>query len=90
MTYRYFAAGRGEFPSDMLRYDQAKIIRPAKCGVDGFIIESVRAPTGRWQSFLWSVAPMKLRYPGNDPENGPAEWHVLQGKEWHPLDGESK
>jgi hypothetical protein len=88
MTYRYFAAGSGQFPEDMLRYDQAKIIYAARCGVSGFVIESEREPSGRWRSFLWSTAPMKLRYPGNDPENGPATWHVKQGNVWFPLQTE--
>jgi len=26
----------------------------------------------------------KLRYPGNDPENGPAEWHVMYNGRWVP------
>jgi len=24
----------------------------------------------------------KLRYPGNDPENGPAEWHRFENGQW--------
>lgn len=31
----------------------------------------------------------KLRYPGNDPENGPAEWHFWNGTKWVPEKGYS-
>ncbi len=60
MKSRYIVVGRGEFPTDMLRYDQAKIISsftlPDWPGRTFYFIEGARAPThGRWQSFLWSV-----------------------------------
>jgi hypothetical protein len=29
-----------------------------------------------------AIGTRKLRYPGNDPENGPAEWHTWDGTKW--------
>lgn len=85
--HRYFVSGRGEFPSDMLRYDQATVVKEITIkGFHGFILKSARAPTiGRWVSFLWTVWPMRMQYPAGDPENGPAEWHVRIGPTWIPI-----
>lgn len=82
--WNYAVFGNGCFPDDMLRYDQAKIVGAAIVG--GYVcvvIEGKTAPTvERWQSFMWNVFPGKYRYPGNDPENGPAELNFRVRDEW--------
>lgn len=63
MKYKYEVQGMGQFPDDMLRYDQAKII-----GIETnhdtkrkvyTILGNVTPTTGRWNSFLWSVSNVK-------------------------------
>ena len=65
--YRYDVQGIGEFPTDMLRYDQATIISQEDrlaSNVRGYktvyTLEGKTAPTvGRWNSFLWSVSNVR-------------------------------
>jgi len=63
MKYRYQVQGPGQFPDDMLRYDQAKIInqyRPMDTERTIYVIlGNVTPTTGRWNSFLWSVSNVK-------------------------------
>ncbi len=68
-VHLYVAFGTGQFPDDMLRYDQATVIAgPLKRadipGVDlpeheraqYYVLTSKRPPTvERWNSFLWAV-----------------------------------
>lgn len=57
--HEYVVTGVGQFPEDMLRYDQARIV--GTLGREGhkwpfYYIEGKVPPTvGRWQSFLWTV-----------------------------------
>ncbi len=58
--YRYYVTGPGQFPDDMLRYDNGKVVKTIDR--DDFkdrkfyLIESkFPATIGRWQSFLWVV-----------------------------------
>jgi hypothetical protein len=55
----YEVEGAGQFPDDMLRYDQADVIGWRLDDVTGqaiFKLRSERWPTeGRWRSFLWVV-----------------------------------
>ena len=59
-VYRYEVTGFGDFPTDMLRYDNAKVVssRPHPT-VDKRLIYTLEGsfpPTvGRWKSFMWSV-----------------------------------
>lgn len=64
--YEYWASGTGEFPFDMLRYDQAWPVSSEDAYKLGVVEEphkirsirlrSYRPPTiDRWSSFTWSV-----------------------------------
>lgn len=55
--WRFWVTGHGQFPDDMLRYDQAVVIREVeRNGLRFYEVQSKVAPTvGRWRSFLWSV-----------------------------------
>jgi hypothetical protein len=61
--HRFYATGLGQFPSDMLRYDQGKVLDTFK--LDQFerntfyLIESNFITHGRWKSFLWAVIETK-------------------------------
>lgn len=70
IKHLYIAFGRGAFPDDMLRYDQAKVIGgpfkrsdlnpeldiPTNENWGYYIIAGNVKPTiGRWTSFLWGV-----------------------------------
>jgi hypothetical protein len=63
MKYRYEAQGMGSFPTDMLRYDRAKVVshyRPSDTERMVYVIEGEVKPTvGRWNSFLWQVRNVK-------------------------------
>jgi hypothetical protein len=58
--YHYEVSGHGQFPTDMLRYDQARIVStrpdPDNPRRTLYSIEGSTPPTrGRWASFLWSI-----------------------------------
>ena len=63
--YEYYVTGRGIFPFDMLRYDQAwpatssdavKLQGFSESGMRSVKLHSYKAPTiERWLSFAWSV-----------------------------------
>lgn len=59
---RYAVSGRGHFPADMLRYDDAEILgQPAPTdrltAVTEYMIEGKGCTPERWRSFGWSVVP---------------------------------
>lgn len=56
-TYHYWVTGFGQFPSDMLRYDRARVCGAMERDRRVFhLIEGQSRPTeGRWSSFLWVV-----------------------------------
>ncbi len=46
----------GNFPTDMLRYDSARILSHTGMAGEKYLIEGERPPTiGRWESFGWAV-----------------------------------
>lgn len=65
VTYEFTVEGRGQFPTDMLRYDACWPIDPDSAvnvtardynGPRRVRLRSYREPTqGRWASFLWYV-----------------------------------
>lgn len=85
----YFAAGSGDFPTDMLRHDHATVYAKVKevGGLSGYIITSERAPTqDRWQSFNWGVAMLRSRLPAGNSEQGPVLWEIKRGeRDWEPF-----
>jgi hypothetical protein len=56
---RYTVSGRGNFPTDMLRYDNARPLSPVE--TEGRALREVRIVAAggctpeRWRSFGWSV-----------------------------------
>jgi hypothetical protein len=59
---RYTVSGRGHFPADMLRYDDAEILgKPVPTErlteVTEFRISGLGCTPERWRSFGWSVVP---------------------------------
>lgn len=79
-NYWYFACGFGEFPQDMLRYDNATIFDGPLSNPKGYIIHGKRTPTqDRWRSFNWSVAPLKV--------DG-SKFYIKRGEDghWEPLE----
>lgn len=81
-TYLYFAAGSGDFPTDMLRYDKAKIVQQVQevSGLRGYILEGARPTDARWQSFLWSTAELRKRMPAGSSEAGPVIMEIKRGE----------
>lgn len=62
-THQYVVAGRGEFPRDMLRYDEADFasLLDERTGAETChrrikIIGEVEPSVKRWESFGWTVA----------------------------------
>ena len=66
MVFTYWVTGRGSFPFDMLRYDQAwPVERVGEIDKHGQVrsikMMSYKAPTdARWFSFWWSVSQEPL------------------------------
>lgn len=68
--YVYFVSGIGDFPFDMLRFDQCwplrgydadQLSKPKTGKVRSIQLCSFREPTiARWSSFLWSVGTENL------------------------------
>lgn len=72
--YEYTVEGRGDFPTDMLRYDMC-------WPVDGDAVSALigterrevrlrgiaRPTTGRWSSFLWAVQEPIFHHRDNKP-----------------------
>lgn len=57
--YEYTVRGWGQFPDDMLRYDQARVVSIADDGPHHKIYTirgKVKPTIGRWQSFLYGVS----------------------------------
>lgn len=59
---RYFVVGRGPFPTDMLRYDEAEVIDgdardewDLRLPIRVVEIEGKHCTEARWRSFLWGV-----------------------------------
>lgn len=76
--YRYTVTGRGQFPEDMLRYDDARIvatrISPHNARWTECDIRAPRCTPARWRSFGWTVHdPVReVRYrSGIDPKGQP-------------------
>ncbi len=81
----YFVVGHGQFPDDMLRYDQAEIVGTTHMlGKVAYLIYGL-CTIGRWQSFLWSVFPAARYYPNGDSEHGPVEWKVQIQGNWEKV-----
>ena len=72
--YEYYVSGRGEFPFDMLRYDECWPVSgedavsmaidfgdPERRKTRSIRLRSYKEPTvGRWSSFVWSVGVNKI------------------------------
>lgn len=76
--YRYTVVGRGTFPEDMLRYDDARIVATRVSADNPRWTEcDIRAPRctpERWRSFGWTVRNdvREYRYrAGVNPETQP-------------------
>lgn len=74
----YVVSGRYQFPSDMLRHDDALVVKTGMLPVlnePGYLIYG-RCTKDRWRSFLWTVFNVKSRLPAGDSERGPVVWQV--------------
>jgi hypothetical protein len=70
VMFTFYVSGRGQFPYDMLRYDQcwpadteSALLMDSEVNshVRSIKLHSYREPTlDRWSSFLWSVGMEKL------------------------------
>lgn len=94
-VHHYFVACRlrhsNNFPTDMLRYDQAKVLKVGRIEVanlKGYIIEGKSPPTrGRWESFLYMVCPCNRLevIPRKGDTNWREAWEVKIGSTWEIL-----
>lgn len=84
---QYVVTGPGPFPDDMLRYDQAKIVdaKPWPWSTarqrSMFLIQGY-CTEARWQSFLWTVLPVRKRLPAGNSEQGPVITEYCFGDKW--------
>lgn len=57
-AYSYTVTGNGSFPNDMLRYDEARVVKLLDAGK--YVVSSPYPPTTkRWESFGWHVQNVK-------------------------------
>lgn len=82
MTWRwphqYAVSGRGEFPADMLRYDEADFLSLADETVAAQtsqrtvkVIGEVEPTTRRWESFGWTVSAVEPLARRSHPDHRP-------------------
>lgn len=80
--YRYLVQGRGEFPMDMLRYDEARPFHGLSEREETRVVTVIgrRRPTNaRWESFGWRVLDTKIEVlAGELPDAAPPNADVPQ------------
>lgn len=81
---QYVVTGLGDFPEDMLRYDRAAIVaeKPWPHGRGFMYLIQGNCTKARWQSFMWTVMPVRKRTPAGDSERGPVITEYRFGDRW--------